>query len=261
MEMAEAGRLDVEDDPDVEAAFSRYRDQLETESDLRYEIVRVVRDWDKSLREASRYLSLVHSAALAGPDRTPAGGSFLPEPQKQPQQCLTLETIAEKALLRLAESGPIYLHLRARIPSGQFWRYYDMFRAQCSQVAYLACFSHWLLQTVKAPQQPVSEMLPPLLLDQDGIRRLSGGTECQLEEYLFGICSMSNELARFAVNCVARQEAHLLPRIQAFVGHLYSGMRLCNFKNDALRKRFDSLKYDVKRLEEIAYDLAVRQRE
>jgi hypothetical protein len=34
--------------------------------------------------------------------------------------------------------------------------------------------------------------------------------------------------------------------------------RLLNLKNDALRKRFDSLKYDVKKIEEIVYDLSIR---
>lgn len=35
-------------------------------------------------------------------------------------------------------------------------------------------------------------------------------------------------------------------------------VRLLNLKNDALRKRFDGLKYDVKRCEEVVYDLTIR---
>lgn len=34
--------------------------------------------------------------------------------------------------------------------------------------------------------------------------------------------------------------------------------RLLNLKNDALRKRFDGLKYDVKKCEEVVYDLTIR---
>ena len=37
-----------------------------------------------------------------------------------------------------------------------------------------------------------------------------------------------------------------------------SGFRLLNLKNDSLRKRFDALKYDLKKVEEVVYDLTIR---
>lgn len=33
---------------------------------------------------------------------------------------------------------------------------------------------------------------------------------------------------------------------------------MLNLKNDGLRKRFDGLKYDVKKIEEIVYDISIR---
>ena len=39
-------------------------------------------------------------------------------------------------------------------------------------------------------------------------------------------------------------------RISRFVAELSGGFRLLNLKNDSLRKRFDALKYDVKKIEE-----------
>ncbi len=47
-------------------------------------------------------------------------------------------------------------------------------------------------------------------------------------------------------------------RIKQFVGQLDSGFRLLNLKNDSLRKRFDGLKYDLKKVEEVVYDLKIR---
>lgn len=47
-------------------------------------------------------------------------------------------------------------------------------------------------------------------------------------------------------------------RIAKFVGDLDSGFRLLNLKNDSLRKRFDGLKYDLKKVEEVVYDLSIR---
>ena len=37
-----------------------------------------------------------------------------------------------------------------------------------------------------------------------------------------------------------------------------TGFRLLNLKNDGLRKKFDSLKYDMKKVEEVVYDLSIR---
>ena len=46
--------------------------------------------------------------------------------------------------------------------------------------------------------------------------------------------------------------------VSRFVGDLSSGFRLLNLKNDGLRKRFDALKYDVKKIEEVVYDIKIR---
>lgn len=47
-------------------------------------------------------------------------------------------------------------------------------------------------------------------------------------------------------------------RISTFINELDSGFRLLNLKNDSLRKRYDGLKYDVKKIEEVVYDLSIR---
>lgn len=47
-------------------------------------------------------------------------------------------------------------------------------------------------------------------------------------------------------------------QISRFVADLNAGYRLLNLKNDGLRKRFDALKYDVKKIEEVVYDISIR---
>ena len=42
------------------------------------------------------------------------------------------------------------------------------------------------------------------------------------------------------------------------LNNLDGGFRLLNLKNDMLRKKFDSLKYDLKKVEEVVYDLSIR---
>lgn len=47
-------------------------------------------------------------------------------------------------------------------------------------------------------------------------------------------------------------------RLSDFIKELDSGFRMLNLKNDTLRKRYDGLKYDVKKIESVVYDLSIR---
>jgi thiamine pyrophosphokinase len=64
--------------------------------------------------------------------------------------------------------------------------------------------------------------------------------------------------SRFAVNSVTCSNYSWPMQISQFVNQLNAGFRLLNFKNDSLRKRFDGLKYDLKKIEEVVYDLSIR---
>ena len=46
--------------------------------------------------------------------------------------------------------------------------------------------------------------------------------------------------------------------IATFTSDLMAGFRLLNLKNDFLRKKYDSLKYDIKKIEEVVYDISIR---
>ena len=47
-------------------------------------------------------------------------------------------------------------------------------------------------------------------------------------------------------------------RIGRFLADVHSGFRLLNLKNDHLRKKYDGLKYDAKKVEGVVYDLTIR---
>merc|ERR1719215_765738 len=66
-----------------------------------------------------------------------------------------------------------------------------------------------------------------------------------IEEYLLGLCQLCNELSRLAVNSVTSEDYQRPVRIKNFMNALYTGFRMLNLKNDNLRKRFDSIKYDL----------------
>lgn len=46
--------------------------------------------------------------------------------------------------------------------------------------------------------------------------------------------------------------------ISGFIKDLFAGFQVLNLKNDILRKRADAVKYDVKRVEDVVYDLSLR---
>lgn len=47
-------------------------------------------------------------------------------------------------------------------------------------------------------------------------------------------------------------------QIADFLYDLDAKFRLLNLKNDGLRRRYDALKYDVQRVEQVVYDLTIR---
>ena len=78
------------------------------------------------------------------------------------------------------------------------------------------------------------------------------------EDYLSGVIQLSNEMSRFTVNCVTNGDFQRPMKISAFLQEVLEGFRLLNLKNDSLRKKFDSIKYDMKKVEEVVYDLSIR---
>ncbi|TDZ14170.1 Translin-1 [Colletotrichum orbiculare MAFF 240422] len=79
-----------------------------------------------------------------------------------------------------------------------------------------------------------------------------------IEEYLLALTDVTQELSRLATNAVTLGDFALPVEISAFVKDLFAGFQLLNLKNDILRKRVDAVKYDVKRVEDVVYDLSLR---
>jgi len=80
-----------------------------------------------------------------------------------------------------------------------------------------------------------------------------------IEDYLHGLAQLPRELSRLAINCVRSGNYNFVSIINFFVQDLYSGFRLLNLRNDPLRRKFDAIKYDVLRIEEVMYDVTLRK--
>ncbi|MCJ1228634.1 hypothetical protein MMC12_005295 [Toensbergia leucococca] len=79
-----------------------------------------------------------------------------------------------------------------------------------------------------------------------------------IEEYLHSLISLIEELARLATNSVTLGDYHRPLQISHFVKDLHAGFQILNLKNDSLRRRSDSIKYNVKKIEDVVYDLSLR---
>ncbi|EXJ77206.1 hypothetical protein A1O3_10364 [Capronia epimyces CBS 606.96] len=79
-----------------------------------------------------------------------------------------------------------------------------------------------------------------------------------VEDYLLALTSTIEELARLAPNAVTLGDYARPLQISKFVKDVHAGFQLLNLKNDILRRRADGVKYSVKKVEDVVYDLSLR---
>lgn len=157
----------------------------------------------------------------------------------------------QKAREIFQRCNDMYQKLAQVVPSGQYYRFSDHWNWTTQRLVSLIALVIYLEAGFLVSRDTAAEIL--------GLKSSSSdGFHLDLEMYLMGILQMSNDLSRFAINSVTLGDYSRVLMLQNFISDLSSGFRLLNLKNDALRKRFDGLKYDVKKIEEIVYDLSIR---
>ncbi len=78
------------------------------------------------------------------------------------------------------------------------------------------------------------------------------------EDYLMGICDLTGELTRRAVSLSTKRKFKEVEKIKDFVEDIYGEFLKFDFRNGFLRKKYDSIKWNLKKLEEIMYDIKKR---
>jgi predicted translin family RNA/ssDNA-binding protein len=79
-----------------------------------------------------------------------------------------------------------------------------------------------------------------------------------VENYLLGVCDVSGELVRKAVNAVINDNISETLEIEKFVDDMYAQMLTFNFRNGHLRKKVDGMKYAVRKLQDVIYDIKIK---
>ena len=243
--------------PSVMTAFQDWMGDLETEQVVKELIRSRVRELESAGRELAAILQKVHHAT---------GYANLPAVVQQAEEFFE------------GRVRGLFSQLSEAVPEGEYFRYHYMYNITIQRFVYQAALTHYLKLEDLLLVAHAANMLgiePAKVGGGESKQQTSGASkecdtkDCQsppridvfhldLEDYLAGITLLSNELSRFVVNAVTHGDYQRPKRIATFLNNLDAGFRLLNLKNDMLRKKFDSLKYDLKKVEEVVYDLSIR---
>ena len=80
------------------------------------------------------------------------------------------------------------------------------------------------------------------------------------EDYLSGLCDLTGELVRKAIYDVIRKKFDEAERIKELVHDIYGEFLKLHLRNGELRKKSDSIKWNLKKLEEVMYDISIKGR-
>ncbi|XP_014290495.1 translin [Halyomorpha halys] len=147
--------------------------------------------------------------------------------------------------------GQVYQKLSSGIPPKEYYKYHEIWRGTTQKAVFCIALIEFLQSGKLASREQVAAELT-LKIDQ------AEGFHLDLEDYLHGLLQLVSELSRLAVNSAACGDYDRPVAISQFVNELNAGFRLLNFKNDSLRKHYDCFKYDLKKIEEVVYDLSIR---
>jgi len=86
--------------------------------------------------------------------------------------------------------------------------------------------------------------------------RSSLGFDISPKDYLLGLCDLTGELARRAVLVAIEKDIDEVKRIRDTISELMELFLDLDLRNGELRKKSDAIKWNLKKVEEILYDLS-----
>eukprot|EP01132_Coremiostelium_polycephalum_P009162 gene9162-11228_t len=213
--------------------FEKITLELDKEFQLRQDIKLITTQIDNVERRLNMIVQNVHSTTTSTTSTT------------------TTPSIYKSLLPELEPLKKHFNDLKQLIQPLSYYKYRDHWKSHLSQIVFCLTFTYWLENESLLKLDDIQ-----LVLGFDN--NIAGSIVVELEDYLIGLCNLSNEMSRYCVNCVIRQDYETPFKISNFISDIFSGFRLLNLKNDIIRKRYDSMKYDVKKIEEVVYDISLR---
>lgn len=84
--------------------------------------------------------------------------------------------------------------------------------------------------------------------------------DVETDYYLLGLCDLSGELVRKAIHAASKENYGAAFEIRDLIDELYSILLTFDIRESELRKKFDSMKYDLKKLEDLCLELKLKQK-
>ncbi len=78
------------------------------------------------------------------------------------------------------------------------------------------------------------------------------------ENYVAGLCDLSGEIVRKAVNAAINDDSRTVISAKKFIESIYYGLMQFDFRNGELRRKFDGIKYDLKKMEDLLLSLKLQ---
>lgn len=80
------------------------------------------------------------------------------------------------------------------------------------------------------------------------------------EDYLMGLCDLTGELSRMAVISAINSDNKKVQKIRDVVDEIYVFFCSLDMRNGELRKKADAIKWNLKKIEEVLYDLKIKRK-
>ena len=92
-------------------------------------------------------------------------------------------------------------------------------------------------------------------------KRLATSEELKVsaEHYLLGICDLSGEMVRLAINSSIRGDKKNAYDVREFLNRLYRELLDFDLRNGDIRRKFDGIKYDLQKLDDLVFELEGRK--
>lgn len=202
---------------------------MEHEENLRESLRAIARDIEQASRDIITLLQGVH----------------------KPRGLAQIPTLCQTARDKFAGVQDLYSKLREKVPEEEYFRYHEHWRYVTQRLVFSAAFIIFL-ETGKLIEREMAAEFLGISADPDDPFHI------ELDDFLLGLLILADELTRLSLNSATYGDYKRPVEIAEFVSDINAGFRLLNLKNDTLRKKFDGLKYNLKKVEEVVYDLSIR---
>ncbi|PCG89882.1 Translin [Penicillium occitanis (nom. inval.)] len=243
------------------AIFENLQTKIDQETVVRDELHEIV----QSLARKGAYIPIIDKdeanltqVSTQAEQRKRSSPALTPLPRKT-----VLKSVLDDAATQILAQKEDVFRLAEIANKHPFYKYNGVWSRELQNLVYYIELCAWLgglteykNSTSKTSFLTIEEVgnflnVPVNLKDEDKFH-------LTIEEYLLSLISMVEELSRLAVNSVTLGDYHRPLEINNFIKDLFAGFQLLNLKNDILRKRSDGIKYSVKKVEDVVYDLSLR---